>query len=254
MDFKMISLNQQLLLSTITIIILLIALWRIGVRKIKTYPGKFGKIEVWQKYNGEKTLTINNYAQGVSTKSPSIIKNYAYRVAWETVKQCRKIKDPETLMLGLGANTISTLIARLNPKIHQTIVEIDPQIIQACRDYFYLGSLPNYTLIEGDAYKIIKARNSFPKKFNVIIVDIFIGKPPYVDLKSNQPNFVRQLLPHLKPVGALIFNRPGNVPDARNDSEKLKTYLETIFLKVKFFDIQDPRQWKNNVITAQNLK
>jgi len=227
------------------------ALWRIGLWPVKKYISPLlGKIEVVRKYNGEKLLAINGWAQGVSIEDPSIEKSYWFYMARETLKFCRQKKDPRILMLGLGANTIPNLIAQKNPTIHQTLVEIDKYIIQACRECFDLDKLPNYQLIHSDAYKLINKPKAFLFKFDVIIVDIFTGKPPYISLQSNKPTFIEKLLPWLKKEGMIIFNRPGNTQEAREDSRKLQQHLDTIFEKTSFTDIKDPRGYRCNEILA----
>lgn len=245
----------QIITLAIFIISLLFALWRIGIWRIKRYKSPIlGNIDIYQKYNEEKLLTINSYAQGVSISGKSINQSYWYKIAEETVRFCRDNKSPQTLMLGLGANTISGLIGKLNPSIHQTIVEIDEYIILACKKYFSLDSLPNFNLIQADVYKLVNKKNVFKKPFDVLIIDVFTGKPPYISLKSNQANFIEKTLPWLKKDGMVIFNRPGNTMGARSDSEKLKKYLSTLFLETRIIDIKDPRGYRNNVIIGQFKK
>ncbi|MFH0937656.1 MAG: methyltransferase domain-containing protein [Candidatus Daviesbacteria bacterium] len=228
--------------------ILLLAYWRLRLKRLKSYPSSFGKIEVFKKYNGEKLLAINTYPQGVSIEQESIKKSYWFAIAQQIVKFCKGKKEPQVLMLGLGANTIPNLIAQQNPKIYQTLVEINYSIIQACQNFFNLNNLPNYQLIQADAFELVKQRGAFKNKFDVIIVDIYIGKPPFVDLKSLEPSFIENLLPHLKPEGMIIFNKPGHTKEARSDSQILKKYLTTLFSKTQLFDINDPRGYKNNLV------
>lgn len=237
----------------ILIPILLFTLWRIGLRKLKTYHSPLlGKIEVLKKYNGEKILTTNSYIQGISTEKESVSQSYWYCVAKQTALLCKDHQHPQILMLGLGANTISNLISKINPHIHQTIVEIDKSIILACKEFFGLDKLPNHKLIQADAFKLVEKKNAFDgKKFDVIIVDIFIGNPPYVSIESNQPTFIEELLPHLKTDGMVIFNRPGHTEQVRSDSQKLEAYLKTLFQKTQMSDVKDPRGFRNTVITAQ---
>lgn len=246
--------QQNLIQTIITILVLvpLLIIWqRLRIKRLKKYFSKnLGNIYVDQKYNGEKMLSINVYPQGVSTEDDSIKKSYWFCIAKQAVKFCNGRKNPQVLMLGLGANTISDLIGRMNPNIHQTIVEFDDAIIQACKDFFNLEKLPNHTLIKTDAYKLIDHPESFKKRFDVIIVDIFTGNPPFISLKSNRPNFIRQTIKYLKKDGMIIFNRPAHIPEARNDSQKLKQYLSTIFKNTKLFYIKDPRGYQNNVITG----
>lgn len=241
-----------LIVPLILIPLLLFALWRIGMRKLKTYHSPIlGKIEVLQKYNGERILTTNSYIQGVSTEKDDIKKSYWYCVAQQATGFCKNIQNPSILMLGLGANTIPNLIAKTNPQIHQTIVEIDKNIIDACRQFFNLDTLPNHQLIQADAFKLISQSKAFEIKFDVIIVDIFLGNPPYVSIDSNQPSFIEKLLPHLKTSGMVIFNRPGHTEKIRSNSRELETYLKTLFEKTKTYDVKDPRGFRNTVITAQ---
>lgn len=244
--------TYEILIASLFIPLLLIVLWRIGLRNLKTYHSKIsGKIEIFQKYNGEKVLTINSYPQGISTEKSSIIKSYWHKIAQLTVDFCHLDKNPQVLMLGLGANTIPNLIAQLNPKIKQTLIEIDPLIIAACQEFFNLNNLPNYQLIQTDAYNLAEDKNAFGEKFNVIIVDIFTGKPPFVSLKSNQPPFIEQILPWLKNDGIMIFNRPGHNATSVSDSKKLETYLSTLFKNTEFYTIKDPRGFKNNIIVGR---
>lgn len=244
----------QLTIPLILIAICLVALWRIRIKSLKKYYSQlFGTVEVVQKYNGEKMLTINSYPQSVSTQDKSINQSYWSCVRDQTIRFCQDKKNPGVLLLGLGGNTIPNLISKTNPEIYFTIVEIDKAVIQACRDFFYLDKLPNYQLIQTDAYKLLEEKNAFKNKFDVIIVDVYIGKPPFVALESSQPGFISQVQKRLKPNGLIIFNWPGHNGEAREDSIKLQNYLRTIFRQVNSFSIDDSRGFKNNVITATNV-
>lgn len=243
--------DLQLIITLILIPILLLIFWRLRLKRLKKYISpRLGIIEVWQKYNRELLLTINTYAQGVSINDDSIKKSYWYKVAELTIVHTKKNPQPKILMLGLGANTISSLIAKLNPKVYQIIVEFDEAIIQACRDFFNLDQLPNHQIIQADVYQLLNKQKAFNQKFDAILVDVFTGKPPYISLKSNQPNFIEKLLPYLQKEGVAIFNRPGNTEAARGDSKEFQKYLQTLFQKTDLLDIKDPRGYRNNVIMA----
>lgn len=247
--------TYQIIIAAFSIPLLLAALWRLNLRHLKTYQSKIsGRIDILQKYNGEKVLNINSYPQGVSVEKPSIKKSYWYKIAELSANFCSSKKNPQILMLGLGANTIPNVIAKLNPKIKQTLVEIDPWIIDACRKYFNLNDLPNYRLVQGDAFQIAGNKNYFGKKFDCLIVDIFTGHPPFVSLESNQPSFIEQILSWLKKDGMIIFNRPGHNAEAISDSKKLEEYLKIVFKKTEFYTILDPRGYKNNIIVGVSLR
>lgn len=244
----------QIIIAAALLSVLIFIYWRINLKRLRIYKSPLlGKIEVLQKYDGEKVLTTNSYIQGVSVEKKSIKKSYWYAIAEETVKFCLSRKNPQVLMLGLGANTISNLIAELNPSIQQVIVEFDQLIIQACREFFGLDNLKNYQLIKADAYQLANQKKPFVKKFDVIIVDIFTGSPPYVSIKSNQPGFIEKILTWLKKDGMMVFNRPGHNKLVKSDSQKLKKYLDQFFKQTEIIDIKDPRGFKNSVILGRRI-
>lgn len=253
------------LFLTLIVLILMVFIWRLRLKKLKIYSSPLlGKIEVYSKYNGEKALTINNYVQGISIEHPSIENSYWGYVANLVISICKNKKVPSVLMLGLGANSISALIAKKNSKIKQTIVEIDSQIIQACKDYFNLDTTPNLTLIHEDVYKVFtllppywkkeKKKKEDPrikgKKFNVIIVDVFTGKTPFYSEDSSKPEFIMRLKQYLKNDGVILFNRPGTNREVLEDNERLARFLKSQFKKVKINLIKDTRGYRNNIITG----
>lgn len=244
--------TTQIIIALAAIPILLILIWRIRLKRLALYQSKIlGKIEVLKKYDGEKVLTTNGYLQGISIQKKSIEQSYFYTVAFEAVKFCQDKNKPIVLTLGLGANTIPNLIAKLNPNIQQTIVDIDADIIQACQNFFALDKLPKSQIIQADVYELAEQKNAFAKQFDVVIVDVFTGEPPYISLKSNQPNFIEKLLPWLKRDGMIIFNRPAHKEKLRADGLLLEKYLKTLFKNTQVFDIKDPRGYRNYVITAK---
>lgn len=253
------------LFLTLIVLILMILIWRLRLKKLKTYHSPLlGKIEVFSKYNGEKALTINNYVQGISIEHPSVESSYWGVVANFVLDQRKKQKTIDVLMLGLGANSISGLIAKKDPKIKQTVVEIDSQIIQACKDFFNLETTPNLTLIHDDVYKIFPLLPPYwkkekklkedsrisGKKFNVIIVDVFTGKTPFYSEDSSKPEFIMRLKQYLKIDGVILFNRPGTNKEVLEDNQRLARFLKSQFKKVKIDLINDTRGYRNNIITG----
>lgn len=237
------------------VLLLVFFVWLIRRKKLKEYHSSFlGLIEVWEKYNGEKVLTINKYPHGISTNLKNVEKSYWYYIAQEALRHIQKKKKPEVLFFGLGANTSSRIIDLENPKVHQTIIEIDKNIVEACKIFFHLDDMKHVTIVQGDAYKLIDSRKDFNNKFDVLVVDIFTGIPPYVSTKTNQPPFVKKILKWSKKDGRVIFNRPANIKKGREDTKKLVIYLRTLFNNVKNVYIKDPRGYQNDIVTATGIR
>ncbi|OGG12919.1 hypothetical protein A2773_01790 [Candidatus Gottesmanbacteria bacterium RIFCSPHIGHO2_01_FULL_39_10] len=245
----------SLILPFSLLVVLIFLYWRIRWKRLKSYQSSvLGLIEVWGKYNGEKVLTINKYSHGISIDDKTIRRSYWYFIAQEVIHHIKQKNDAQVLFLGLGANASSGIIHRGNPHVKQTIIEIDENIIQACRDFFQLDEMKNINIVKGDAYKLIDKRSDFYKKFDAIVVDIFTGIPPYVSTQTNRPPFINKLLKWLKKEGRIIFNRPANIKADREDTKKLFSYLKTLFKEVKSTYIDDPRGYKNDILTATGIK
>jgi spermidine synthase len=242
----------MLFMQLVIIVILALLLhfvWRVRLRLIRRYQSPLlGRIDVYQKYNGEKILMINKYAQGISTEQPSIKQSYWYNIATQVITHCKKRKHPQILFLGLGANTSSSLVNDMAPHISQTLLEIDQNIIRACREHFSLEKMKNTEIVHEDAYRAINTKREWQGKFDVIVIDIFTGKPPFLSSDTNKPPFIQKLLVWLKDDGMFLFNRPANVKGV--DTKELLIYLQTLFTNVTLVEIRDPRGYRNHVITA----
>lgn len=232
------------------LIFCLFILRRINVKKIKTYNSPLlGKIEVWQKYNGERLLTINGFSQGITIKDSSIKKSYWYKIAQQVILFCKKFKKPNILILGLGGNTTPFLIQKGIPDAYFTIVEIDDYIIKACKEWFSLDSLKKLNLINADAYKIIYYPRKINTPFDAIVIDIFNGKSGVIH--TTEEKIIGQLKKLLKTHGILVFNWPANTEKTKKEAEQLVNYCKANNLKVAKDYIVDPRGYKNFVITAK---
>lgn len=227
---------------------LLFLYFRLRIRRLRRYKAKIGVIDVVETYDKERILKINTYSQGISINKGSVDKSYWYAVAKNAVDHCKNKKSPAVLFLGLGANTSSGLIARLNPGIHQTIVEIDPDVIQACREYFGLDTLLNAEVVNDDAFAYIKKAAKAKARFDVVVIDIFSGIAPFVVNGTEKPDFIKRVEKILKKDGIMIFNRPDDSEEARSSTKELIKYLKNHFKDVKDIYIHDPRGYRNNVI------
>lgn len=192
----------------------------------------------------------NDFVQGVSVEQKDIDQSYWYRVAKEVARFCKKRKSSRILFLGMGANASSSLVAKMDSRIHQTFIEIDPLIVRANKEFFGLENLPKYDVKIIDVFELIKKNKPFKLLFDVIIVDVYKAEKPYIVEDTNQPQFINRIMQWLKKDGLLIFNRPAHNQEMRKLGEELFDYLDNNFNKVKFFDIKDPRGYRNYVICA----
>ena len=227
---------------------------RFSIKKLKEYKSThFKKIIVWQKHNGERLLTTDNFSQGISINSSDVSKSYWYKQAELCEKYCKYKKNPSILFLGLGAGTGPRLVNKMNPKIKQIIIEFDKRIIEIGKKFFNLDALQNATIINTNAYLVTTEKKYAQNKFDVIAVDIFTGKESFgpTGIKTN---FIKELTNILKPDGILIFNRLAHRKDLQEETKILESFLSTIFKTVEKIFIKDPRGYKNELIVARKIK
>ncbi len=81
--------------------------------------------------------------------------------------------SPENiLILGLGGGSAFFWLRRRFPKIHLTVVEIDPVMIEIARKYFHIERIKDLTIVNQDAVEFIKKTK---QKFSLILMDCYQG-------------------------------------------------------------------------------
>ncbi len=138
------------------------------------------------------------------------------------------------LMLGLGGGSISNLLHDRFPDACIDVVEVDPKVIELCKNFFYLRETDNYQLHALDARIFIQ--NQLGKNsYDLILLDVFkSGSVPY-HLKTKE--FYREIWGILTPEGVIASNLYGK-------SNLLKpgdrTTFDSVFRRLYFFE--DPEQ------------
>ena len=108
------------------------------------------------------------------------------------------------LIVGLAAGTVARQIhAAYSPNSRVVIhgIELDPEVVEAGRRYFGLGSIPGLTTRIGDARVAVEALDG---RFDAIVIDVFRGLylPPHLVTRE----FFEACRRHLAPGGVLAMN------------------------------------------------
>jgi spermidine synthase len=117
------------------------------------------------------------------------------------------------LMIGLGAGSISTYLGRAMPDAQIDVVELDPGVISAGKDYFGLRETDRIRLIAGDGRVYLNRHNDL---YDLILLDAFreLGIPFHLLTRE----FYGLVKEHLAPGGAMASNVAANT----------KLYLSTL--------------------------
>jgi spermidine synthase len=188
-------------------------------------------------------LALTTWARGetyfhsiVDLRDPDVLPAPYTRLAMASLLYPPTIR--RVLMIGLGAGSISTYLARAMPDVQIDVVEIDPGVIAAGRKYFGLGETEKVRFIESDGRVFL---NRSKDKYDLIILDAFrdLGVPFHLLTRE----FYSLVKDHLAPGGAVASNVAANT----------KLYVSTLAtLRAVFPTVDTYDDWKEET-EAQSI-
>ena len=115
--------------------------------------------------NGELVIDSKNtnYSYGSLQR---ILRKGLHYIGFERIRNFKSI-----LVLGVaGGSVVKTLTDESGFKGQITGVELDPEAIALAKHYFQIDTIPNFTIIQDDAFEfVLKTR----EKYDLIIIDVF---------------------------------------------------------------------------------
>ncbi len=111
--------------------------------------------------------------------------------------------DAHVLILGFGAGSVASILREeYGFQGHITGVEWDDQVIYLARKHFYLGKMPNLSIIMEDAADFMEHNT---QTFDLIVVDLYCEDK--VPEKFEKLAFIKTLCKGLSENGKLVFNK-----------------------------------------------
>lgn len=140
-----------------------------------------------------------------------------------------KVKVEKALILGLGCGDCAFAIHQRYPQAQMTGVEIDAQVVDAAQCYFDLAVLKNLKIAIGDGLEYVKKITKTKAKFDLIIIDVYLGKNAPQSFRSK--SFFNQLKRLLNPDGVVIYNHLF-FDEHKNKAQGLIKVIETVLPKI----------------------
>lgn len=187
--------------------------------------------EIESPINGRLTV-IRDLAWGVHIKAGGLTQSggVAEKVWHTSLKEVKKnvSKVNKCLILGLGGAGAAKAIKRYWDEAVITGVEIDPIMINLGEKYMGLKESGVKVVLE-DAMKFAKRQTKKGKKYDLILVDMYVGDTiPVVFATPTFYNLVKKLLENK---GVVVVNRL-YYDEKRKLADKTRKDLEKNFLKV----------------------
>ena len=138
----------------------------------------------------------------------------------------------EVLLVGLGGGAIPKFIQKHFPQIRLDIVEIDPDVVKVCQEWFQFKPSPTTRIIVMDGRMYLKRS---AKPYDLVLLDAYAADRIPFHLTTLE--FVRLVRAHLKPGGAVASNLWAYRSNRFYFAE-LRTFQET-FPQTYLFDADD---------------
>lgn len=163
--------------------------------------------EIESPINGKLTV-IRDLAWGVHIKAGGLTQSggVAEKVWHSSLREVKKVR-PEVnkcLILGLGGAGAAKAVKRYWPETAITGVEIDPIMVNLGKKYMGLKESEVEIAIE-DAMKFVKRQIKKGEKYNLILVDMYVGDT--IPEKFTTPDFYKLTKELLENKGVVVINR-----------------------------------------------
>lgn len=143
-----------------------------------------------------------------------------------------KKKISEVLILGLGCGDCAFEVQQHYPRAQMTGVEIDKHVVDMAECYFNLATVKNLQIAidSGARYveKLVKQKKL--KQFDLIIVDVYLGKKMPSAFRTKK--FFEALKKLLKKKGVVAYNHLF-FKDHKKEAKAFIKKLEAVFPKIK---------------------
>ncbi len=167
---------------------------------------------VHSRFNGE--IKVKKYRDGSialmadGSEQSGLYFDSLWTAIFKNLTDQKIFGDPkEILILGCGGGTQPKLLngpLKSNPPRKITIVEIDPKIVEIAKKHFGLVENENQKILITDAFLAVKNFLQTGKKFDLVIVDLFIGEN--IPQKINHSEFLKTLSQIVSVNSLVIFN------------------------------------------------
>jgi len=148
---------------------------------------------------------------------------------WEKAVLKFKQDNPRTqpkniLIIGFGCGDCAFSLQQHFPQTKITGIEIDEHIIDMAKSYFNLASVKNLNIVitDGTQYVAKKAKLKKPQKYDLVIIDVYLGKKMPKPFKTKK--FFNNLTKLLNQDGIIIFNHLF----FKHHKQKVKEFITTL--------------------------
>jgi spermidine synthase len=233
--------RRSALLASLSLVLLLPAIWLWAGGAVKTYDGQLFETESAYNYvqvvrQGDCNYLLLNEGQAYHSfycdggRVPRVSVWSIMLAAPFFNEQPRRVQ--RLAVVGLAAGTIPKQFQRVFGPLAVDGIELDPAVVQAGRDYFALDDEVVNVLVGDGRYEL----NRLPGNYDVITIDAY--KVPYIPWHLTTREFFSEIQTKLAADGVVAIN-VGRAPEDRRLVEAMTATLLEVFPTVHAIDVPD---------------
>ena len=165
----------------------------------------YNDISVYRQANGDLMLLFGakrlNYVESIVNPSDPLDLPVSYTQSMTAAALAYPAALDDAMIIGLGGGRTSWYLHKSVPTLDYTAVELDPEVIRLCAQYFSVKPEPNFAIANEDGRVWLTKAD---KTFDVILIDAYRG--PFVPFHLLTTEFYRLVAAHLKPGGVAVQN------------------------------------------------
>lgn len=191
---------------------------------IKQYRSPInGLMEVVMAFNKPRLMI------GGMMQSGSLVRKIWEKAVDNLIESKHKVN--KSLIIGLGCGDCAFEIQKYYPKAEMVGIEIDSRVVEAAQCYFNLATIKNLKINIEDGVKYVArlAKKGVKKKFDLIIIDAYLGKEMPKNLRTKK--FFNNLTKILTHNGVVIYNHLF-FKDHKQKAEAFIKEMEKVFGKI----------------------
>jgi spermidine synthase len=178
-------------------------------RLVAAYDTSTASYTVQDIERGDRTVRVltmgpGGYQSGIFLDNPTEL---AFAYTERTAEVIRELPQPSRiLILGGGALSLPSSLARQYPSANIDVVELDSKLTAIAREHFFYADPPNVTIINQDARTFL--RSSSDSRYDAIVVDVFSDSG--IPFSVTTQEFTDELSSRLSDNGVVITNVIGS--------------------------------------------
>lgn len=142
-----------------------------------------------------------DYMQGgISIEDPDRLIFEYYRLSFVSLAFLER-QPTDVLFVGLGAGAMPRWFNRNYPEVKTDVVEIDPEILNIAKEYFYFRESDNLKVHISDGRQFIKRTK---RQYDIIFLDAY--QTDYIPFHMTTVEFLREVRKALKDNGVVVSN------------------------------------------------